>query len=166
MIVIPNSISDSLVNLCVSEIEGSLHSRVWKSSSLSWNDDLKIGLTGSCLISDPSPQVCEQIESEIKKYVPSYSVMKPQYYVWQSNSGISNHNDDGYLFGATIYLNTHWDINWGGLFVWRKPNEEHWRAIVPKFKSLVLNDSKEDHLVTSISPLSETPRVTIQIWAR
>jgi hypothetical protein len=166
MIVIPNSISDSLASQCISEIDGSFHSSVWRSSSLIWNDDLKIGLTGSCLISDPSLQVSEKIESEIKKYVPSYRVMKSLYYVWQSNSGISNHNDYGYLFGATIYLNTHWDINWGGIFIWNKSNEDHWRAIVPRFKSLVLNDSKEDHLVTSISPLSETPRVTIQIWAK
>ena len=37
------------------------------------------------------------------------------YYIWDVGSGISIHNDTGYVFASTIYLNTKWhgdDQSW------------------------------------------------------
>ena len=166
MRIIKNSLSDSLVKECLSEINSNNHTSVWKSSLLSWNDDLKIGITGSCLIAEPHPSLNAKLEKEVSHYFPNYEKIKFLYYVWQPNSGISPHNDSGFLFGATIYLNEWWDINWGGLYLWRKKDEEYWTALVPSYKTLILNPELEDHLVTPISPFSPTLRYTIQIWAK
>jgi len=37
-------------------------------------------------------------------------------------------------------------------------------AITPEYNCMVLNNSKQMHRVTAVSPLAPSPRMTIQIW--
>ena len=55
-------------------------------------------------------------------------------------------------------------MNFGGLFVWKDDNSDIMKAIAPQKNMMILNDEKQHHLVTSISPLSQEFRITIQIW--
>ena len=55
-------------------------------------------------------------------------------------------------------------MNFGGLFVWKDDDSDIMKAIAPQKNMMVLNDEKQHHLVTSISPLSKEFRVTLQIW--
>ena len=83
----------------------------------------------------------------------------------QHNSGIACHSDECYESGATIYLND-WNMNFGGLFVWKDDNSDIMKAIVPQKNMMVLNDEKQNHIVTSVSSLSKGYRLTIQIWTK
>ena len=82
-------------------------------------------------------------------------------------AGIANHNDSHVGLGATLYLNKFWDINWGGLFVWKDKDEKKeykLNAIFPKQNMLIINDECELHLVTPTAATIPYPRITIQIW--
>ena len=86
-----------------------------------------------------------------------------QYYLWGPNSGIGAHNDATYDVGATLYLND-FPLNYGGLFVYEDADNDL-KVVAPTRNTLVVNDQKERHLVTTISSQAKFPRVTIQIWA-
>ena len=70
-----------------------------------------------------------------------------------------------YKFGATLYLNDVWDLNWGGIFVWKPNDSNTMKAIAPTHNTLVVNDESELHFVTPISYNTDTFRVTMQIFA-
>ena len=57
-------------------------------------------------------------------------------------------------------------MNFGGLFVWKDDNSDIMKAIAPQKNMMVLNDKKQHHFVTSISPLIQEFRITIQIWTK
>lgn len=87
------------------------------------------------------------------------------YYTWPPGSSISVHSDHIYQFGATVYLNTHWSADQGGLFVWQEyPEDQIWQALVPEYNVMVINLGQQNHLVTPISQLSPEDRVTLQVF--
>lgn len=88
-----------------------------------------------------------------------------QYYEWHRGSYIPWHHDYNYDFGATIYLNKEWDVEDGGIFFYTKTGDvSDLKCIYPKYNTLVLNDSKEQHHVSLVNYHSKTERKTIQIW--
>ena len=85
---------------------------------------------------------------ELNKVLPEYKDININYHLWQRGSGISAHTDNDYIFGATLYLNEEWHVNFGGLFVLNRRNEDTMRAIIPEENMLVINDNAETHMVT------------------
>ena len=171
MKIIKNVLSEDLYNDIISELKSFVHKQVWASSILNWDDDLKVGLPGSCLSSVISHEITERLEKEISPHLPEYDELMCQYYVWQQLSGISWHDDTDNCkkFGATIYLNQEWHPNYGGLFIWFNKGsnvDDVHNVICPSKNTMIVNDSGEYHMVTPVNTDIPDLRCTIQIWAR
>jgi len=164
MKVFKNSISQELWKRCIDDVNSSLSDDTWKVSNLSWSDTIKRGINGTCLIKKVDTELRLDILNEIKDFLPYFSNISMNYHVWLPNSGISSHDDLNHKFGATIYLNKNWDVDFGGLFVWEKFDSSGMKALVPECRTLVLNDSHEKHLVTIVSNYIPEPRISIQIF--
>lgn len=167
-----NAISEDLAKICVDELENKLNMNVWKCSAFDWEKNIQHNITGSCFRCEISDTTSDIIMEQISKYVPKkFDDLNFQFVVWQSHSGLSMHNDAVYYFAATIYLNEFWHPNWGGLFLWNssdQKNEDYddqWKVIVPQYRSLIINESNKDHLVTHLSPTTPKLRYTIQIFS-
>tara|TARA_B100000029_G_scaffold456778_1_gene485051 strand:- start:678 stop:1187 length:510 start_codon:yes stop_codon:yes gene_type:complete len=162
-----NVLSRELLDDCLDSLNEMIPQQCWSSSNMIWKPHLKQGLNGSCLTSLVPHDLNLEIQREIRRYVPKHTKIMSQYYIWQPNSGIAIHDDEHHIFGATIYLNQDWHPNAGGWFIWADQGTERsgiYKAILPEFNSMVVNDNSEPHLVTSVSPDTPDFRYTIQIW--
>jgi len=159
-----NVLKTETISIFRNELTKNLSKKCWAISSLFWPENIMVGIQGSCAISDLSKDLENRIINDIKELLPSYRELKIQCYVWDKNSAISKHNDHAYKFGATIYMNERWDMNYGGIFLWTPNGEKEYSAIIPECNNMVLNDKREWHMVTPVSPYIKEPRITIQIW--
>jgi Rps23 Pro-64 3,4-dihydroxylase Tpa1-like proline 4-hydroxylase len=136
----------------------------WKVGEFFWQDKLLYGVTSSCVASAVSYSIRLRVENELKTKLPPFNSLLVQHYIWLKGSGISKHSDAGHGFGATIYLNESWDVNYGGIFLWKNKQATDYTGIVPNYNSMVVNVDKEEHLVTPIALNSPYLRYTLQIW--
>tara|TARA_B100000945_G_scaffold139877_1_gene112024 strand:- start:7 stop:519 length:513 start_codon:yes stop_codon:yes gene_type:complete len=142
------------------------HKQCWTSSALIWNKGVKRGVTGTTLITICDENITKIVEDEIKDYIPPYNELIVQYFLWQPLSSIPPHTDAAHKFGITIYLNECDDRGAGGWFMWEDDISKErgvTNALWPKKNMMVLNDEKEEHWVTTVSPLAPL-RCTLQIW--
>jgi hypothetical protein len=94
----------------------------------------------------------------------NYTVMN---YVWTRLSYIPWHSDGRRRNAITIYLNEYWDSNWGGIYLYYTDMErKNIKGYLPKFNTAVKNNNKISHSTTMISMDAESPRVTIQLFAK
>jgi|TARA_R110000824_G_C14885170_1_gene643858 Rps23 Pro-64 3,4-dihydroxylase Tpa1-like proline 4-hydroxylase len=100
---------------------------------------------------------CFENYVDINKYSTSYV----NYYKWLPGSFIPFHTDGFYRLSSTIYLNEHWDKDYGGLFLYEKNNEI--RGFVPKYNHAVINTNTLWHS-TSIISANAPKRETLQIF--
>ena len=163
MKIIKNALSEDLFSRCKKEVNKKLSENEWASSVIIWEPPLRQGISGSTIAAMTSEDIHNDIVKEISPHVPECEIVT-QYYVWQPHSGIAMHDDSGRRFGATIYLNETWHPNSGGWFIWEDKDTREWNTILPTKNTMVLNTSKEKHLVTSVAPDGFAIRVTIQIW--
>ena len=91
----------------------------------------------------------------------NYSVMN---YAWTQLSYIPWHSDDHREQAITVYLNHPWDMNWGGLFLYRTPDRQI-RGYAPRFNCGVRNSDKLEHSTTPVMFDAPEPRFTIQLFA-
>lgn len=165
-----NSLSTSLHDECIKEFYSNNEKRVWGSSTLNWMPQIKIGIVGECLSTYLSDELKKKVEDEIKDHLPDYNSLTIQFFCWMANSGISLHDDSGHRFGATIYLNSHWDADWGGVFLWHENTNDRFdglfHGLVPSVNTMVVNDSRQLHMVTPVSPKAPDVRLTLQIWGK
>jgi len=161
-----NVLKQSTIFQYFEELSTKVSKQDWLISNISWNKDLLLSCSGAVYSSNVSQSLQNNIIKDLGHHLPNCSRCIIQHYLWDKNSGISKHEDADRVFGATVYLNEEWDVNNGGLFLWKHTNtpETNWQAYVPQFNSMVLNDQKEMHLVTSVSPNIKEFRFTIQIW--
>lgn len=163
-------LSEELLNLCKEDVIEKQKQLVWGSSSFKWDHNLQKNIDGACLFADITNQKIKSLlETELSIAFSSYNyeVLDLQYYIWDSYSGISPHDDAIYKFGATLYLNSN-SIYSGGLFVWQDDEcpDNFYRCLNPQENMMVVNDNKELHFVTTISPHAMEYRYSIQIWGR
>ena len=163
MKIIENVLSEDLFSRCKVECNNKLRLNEWQSSTIFWNTSLREGIDGCTMTTPTSPQIHDEIENELRSHLPPFP-NGLKYYVWQPHSGIAMHDDSGRRFGATIYLNETWHPNSGGWFIWEDKDTREWNTVLPTKNMMVLNSSKEKHLVTSVAPDGFAIRVTIQIW--
>lgn len=163
MKIIKNALSEDLFSRCKKEVNKKLSKNEWASSVIIWEPGLRQGISGSTIAAMTSEEIHNDIVKEISPHVPECDIIT-QYYVWQPHSGIAMHDDSGRRFGATIYLNETWHPNSGGWFIWEDKDTREWNTVLPTKNMMVLNSSKEKHLVTSVAPDGFAIRVTIQIW--
>jgi len=152
---------ETLINV-QKDIEYLSSRNAWGSSQMFWPKFLLDKITGDCISTYASSDIGNEIKKCISDKLPPAKELIIQYYVWKQNSGIALHNDDHRTYGATIYLNNNWDINSGGIFLWKEG--DNLKGICPEYNTMILNDERESHLVTTVSPLVTEFRYTIQIW--
>ena len=135
----------------------------WTCSNFKWKSNVKVNIAGTTMTARVSEGIVQLILDDLKDILPPISHTDMMYFVWTPNSGISTHNDAMYKFGATIYLNDLWDINDGGIFMYHVKDSE-WSAHVPTFNTMMINDDKNLHMVTPVSPFARNNRYTLQIF--
>ena len=158
-------LTDKLLQDIRMEVSETHNEEAWK-GSFAWPSELTKGYFSNCLSRTIVGEMKERILKEIQLFLPECKVYYLQYYIWQQLSGIAVHDDHDKVFGATIYLNDTWQPENGGIFLYKdkeKPGPE-WTALLPEHNTMVINDNKEKHMVTSVSPYTTDLRYTIQIW--
>lgn len=157
-----NVLEESIVEDLAIDVKQNFKKFNWVISTLTWQKELFLSSIGPVYVTEVDLNLQNKIENSICKYFPRYKSLQIYHYLWDKNSSISVHDDGERKFGATIYLNKNWDINHGGIFLYK--TNEKWNANIPKFNSMTLNDEFGDHLVTIISPNATEFRHTLQIW--
>ena len=167
MRIINEALNEELFQKCKEELKSKFKERCWASSLVTWQPQLKQGISGSCMVANVSDELGELIHEEIRPYLPKHEIIRCNFHLWQPLSGIAEHNDGHRNFGATIYLNEEWPPNAGGWFVWEDEETRQsgiHKAIIPTRNMMVLNDNHEKHWVTSIAATPPDNRCSIQIW--
>lgn len=162
MYIVENAITEETWSTLLIDIKDKFHNFCWKSSTLTWESNIKTGIIGTCLTTPVGHNLSAKILNDLDGKIKMYSRMACQYYVWHPLSGISRHNDGIHKISGTIYLNKHWHSDWGGQFNWEE--DDKILSIIPKKRSMVVNDDHTYHWVTPLSPLTPYNRFTIQIW--
>tara|TARA_R100000005_G_C4879211_1_gene131705 strand:- start:40 stop:573 length:534 start_codon:yes stop_codon:yes gene_type:complete len=81
----------------------------------------------------------------------------------KKDAGINWHDDGGWLYGATYYLNNKWHRQWGGEFMFTDNNGHGFLPVVGN--SLVIVKAPLAHKVNPI--LSPTmPRISVQMFLK
>ena len=165
MKIYKNVLTKELLEECREDIRNNLDEFTWSLSSFAWHNSINIGITGVCASYLINDQLSKKLESCLQPYLASYETVEFQIQAWTKNSGIAIHNDACHGFGSTIYLNEEWDVNWGGLFLWKESEEDEiFNAFCPKENTMLINTNQNPHLVTPVSPLCPSLRICIQIW--
>ena len=165
MLIYRTVLSDNTLQAIDQEQQNLTLQPQWQSSALHWQNVLLEGIDGECLSTEVSSNLKELILNDIAKLLPPTSNLMIQHYLWMRNSGIAWHEDSHKKFGATIYLNKEWHVNWGGIFLYavenRSPQDEL-KAVFPAHNTMIVNDLQEYHAVTPVNV--KVVRTTLQIW--
>lgn len=114
-------------------------------------------------LNDENTPFFHELVSEIEtKTQYTLSVPIINFYIWTNSSYIPWHDDGAYSAGLTIYLNNNWDLNWGGLFLYKDGDEEI-KSIPPKKNRAVLQEGGVHHSVTLTTTKADY-RYTLQIF--
>ena len=136
----------------------------WVPNQVIWTPDLLEAQYGVVTIAKMKDEGAELIKDMFRPHLPQCKELAAHFTMWFANSGIAWHNDEGYEFGATFYLNQVWNRNWGGYYLYEE--DDIIKAVKPKFNTLVINDKHEYHHVTQVSSAAPEPRCTIQLWGK
>ena len=132
MKIFKNVLQPKTLNTVRSYLQKNIGSYKWSSSEMLWNPGLRLGTTGSVLVQETTQELRDLMIPELNKVLPEYEDININYHLWLRGSGISAHTDSDYKFGATLYLNEEWHVNFGGMFVWQPKGEDTMRAIIPE----------------------------------
>ena len=158
MKIIKDALSEELISSCVDVYE-ELDYRKFSPTFIWWDDVLRDGQTASPFAAPVPSDVVDRLLPEIQEHIWIWEgdvEFTFQYYLWGPNSGIGAHNDATYDVGATLYLND-FPLNYGGLFVYEDADNDL-KVVAPTRNTLVVNDQKERHLVTTISFTSKVSK--------
>jgi len=145
------------------DINSKIPQAVWSNNTQNWQYHLYKHSHGLCLSYDLDGDLKSSILQRLKKYFPYYNDCGVKYHVWEEGSSIALHDDQKFLFGATLYLNKNWNPSYGGLFCYK--HQEKYESIFPQYNSLVIVDEKEEHCVTPLGVNLPEPRYTVQFFA-
>ena len=132
----------------------------WRSNLTSWNGYVRQKSTTVSILN--LDQFGDELNELYKDYIKSDWKIQPMYYVWPPMSYIPWHNDEHAKGASTIYMNYTWDINYGGLFMWRNEHAEMFME-KPDHNKMIFNSGIE-HGVSMITPDALEPRQSIQIF--
>lgn len=166
--VLSNKIIEKLHNI----VSYQKHRFVWKTNLQAWNPIITDNSIGNVTILDINAvnnDFYKELHEEVNKYCPvGYMIISILYYEWNPLSQINWHVDslDYDRYGFTIYLNSHWDRNWGGFLCCEEsPNSDIYKMYIPRFNTGILIEPNVNHHVSLISPFAQSRR-TIQVWMK
>lgn len=165
MITIKNNfLEESFIYNLVTNIikESQQYKPIWK-ANINWGENI---VKGSSLVL--AYEIKEQELDYIKsKFVELDNKFKHKqivghFYIWTRGSNIPMHNDSNYEYGCTIYLNKHWEIDWGGLYIWQEDGKLNIEK--PEFNKLIINKGNTKHGTTLLNYNIPEERLTLQIF--
>jgi len=128
-------------------------------SYMNWGEDI-IKDSNPVLIKDLNEQITSKLLEEIKQHLPEFTDIKCMWFGWIRGSYIPWHDDGHVKFGATIYLNEHWDNDWGGYFAYEDNSEI--KCVKPQFNKMTVVMDAKPHTVfntSSVAPIRETIQI-------
>ena len=135
---------------------------IWK-SNINWGDNI---------VKNSSLVLAYEINKEHLNYIKSKFIelndkfkdkeIVGHFYIWTKGSYIPMHNDSNYEYGCTIYLNKYWNIDWGGLYIWKENDKLNIEK--PEFNKLIINKGNTKHGTTLLNYNVPEERLTIQIF--
>lgn len=106
-------------------------------SEFFWGAEIRVDVSGICVATLVSPELKNNIANCISRYLPEHDDLTIQHYVWMRGAAISRHDDYHVKFGATIYLNKDWNIDYGGIFLWKDQASHNIKNLLsPNFNTL------------------------------
>jgi hypothetical protein len=167
MIVINNFLTPEAISI-VDVIKKNLYNKEQK--MLGWTntiwDEYLYGPSALIFVV-PTPELDKHILPLFEKADPIFKNARidTQFCVWGKGSTIPFHNDSHVAFAATVYLNEKWEVEDGGLFLWRDINTNELLVVSPEYNVCVINNLHESHHVSVVSHGAKQFRMTLQIWA-
>jgi Rps23 Pro-64 3,4-dihydroxylase Tpa1-like proline 4-hydroxylase len=135
---------------------------IWK-SNINWGENI---------VKNSSLVLAYEINKENLNYIKSKFIelndkfkdkeIVGHFYIWTKGSYIPMHNDSNYEYGCTIYLNKYWNIDWGGLYIWKENDKLNIEK--PEFNKLIINKGNTKHGTTLLNYNVPEERLTIQIF--
>ena len=159
-----NFLDEAFINNFIQNIikESQEYKPIWK-SNINWGENI---VKGSSLV------LAYEIKKEELNYIKSKFIeldnkfkekeIVGHFYIWTRGSNIPMHNDSNYEYGCTIYLNKHWEIDWGGLYIWKEDNKLNIEK--PEFNKLIINKGNTKHGTTLLNYNIPEERLTLQIF--
>ena len=127
-----------------------------------WSNDIK-RFTAPIVSLDLPKEVALLIQdrfNKIKYKRKKFKINTLMFYMWPPNSYIGWH-DDTCDFGASVYLNKEWNIEHGGIFLYK--DKKDIKGVSPVYNRCVINVEKTMHTVSMITP--DAPlRKSLQIF--
>jgi len=165
MITVKNNFLDeAFINNFIQNIikESQEYKPIWK-SNINWGENI---VKGSSLV------LAYEIKKEELNYIKSKFIelddkfkdkeIVGHFYIWTRGSNIPMHNDSNYEYGCTIYLNKHWEVDWGGLYIWQEGDK--FNIEKPEFNKLIINKGNTKHGTTLLNYNIPEERLTLQIF--
>jgi 3'-phosphoadenosine 5'-phosphosulfate sulfotransferase (PAPS reductase)/FAD synthetase len=167
MLVYKNFLTEDIIKVLREDADKKTRKGEFTPSNAFWSKDLTENIPGVVSVSHVSDNInvvlLDIINESIKHHIPPSKDIGCMHYFWHPLSGINMHTDEGYHFGATIYLNDEWDIHYGGLLLEvAKPNKDI-TVHLPEYNKCVINIETQWHMVTPTA-FHAPIRHTIQIW--
>ncbi len=167
-----NILNEDLILKIKTYLDEILHKDVWIFSDC-WNKKLTENSTKILLHQISSDNIIlKSVKSSIEnKLKINFDKSKWDFtlciYLWGKMTNIAWHNDVDYDYNGTIYLNKTWDIDDGGIFLWRNNKTGKIEGIPSHYNTMVVNledvtDPLNMHSVTMISPNIKDDRLTLQ----
>jgi Rps23 Pro-64 3,4-dihydroxylase Tpa1-like proline 4-hydroxylase len=167
MIVISNFLTPEIITI-VDNIKKNFNSKETK--MLGWTNaiwDENLYRSSALTFVVPVPELDNYLQPLFEKADPIFKNARidTQFCLWGKGSTIPFHNDSHVAFAATVYLNEKWDVEDGGLFLWRDSNTGELLVVSPEYNVCVINNLRELHHVSVVSYGAKQFRMTLQIWA-
>lgn len=164
MIILEEFLDENALELCSFHFQKIIDREARGWTNASWSKDLN--KNSSLVFITHFKELTDYIHSKLSSFNSwfLYSEVKVTYCIYGPGSKLNLHDDSIHRYAGTIYLNQNWDIEDGGLFMYRPKISKKFEIIVPTFNTAVINVESELHQVTQISPAAKQLRHSIQFW--
>lgn len=172
--ILTDVLSNSYISSLLDWNEKTKMGDVWASNQTKWVDVLKYATNGTILsraLGDEwkNPLYYELVERGKLDYLPYASAAI--FYLGYPTSCVNWHPDYVDYDAMSIYLNDHWDSNWGGWFAWTdeyngvdaSTNPKAGQYYCPQYNTAVYSTEREWHCTTPVST-SAPVRMSIQLF--
>lgn len=174
MIIVPNFLDiRTCMDVCQSIEDDIWDKRCWTINKGNWQSNLTESYDGAVYITDFKEhfndldrKVCWDLTAgnflghEIDWSRSAFIIQ-----AWDYGSGCNWHADNHCDFAATIYLNSHWEEEWGGNLEYYDQYDQV-QTLVPAPGTLVLNHKQQLHRVTKRVRRLPALRFSLQLFGK
>lgn len=162
--VIENFLPITLLDKVHEYVTKNFHEFCWRPNAGVWDPGLTLGssaimVMGIDELKEELSEICLDILGIDKKLM--LSVPHPMFYDAPIGSYVNWHSEEVPL-SISVYLNELWKREWGGLFLYEKDEAIH--GVIPKFNRAVISGPGVPHAVTTINPVADNHRYSIQLF--